>query len=168
MACTLEYLVSINGSIQNLLLSWKGSKDIKSFSPPVAMRQTPYGPFSPPRCPRTLFLLLCNSISQYHHKNFLSKLPYTLPVYEVCVPYKLPQYPQGSPFLTTGCLWAQRHTVLYCMMHYHAQRSPYTLFHPTLPHNTNKHTQDSKSNDSNIPDASVGKVVDQTLVCASI
>lgn len=38
----------------------------------------------------------------------------------------------------------------------------------TPAHNTNKHTQDSQSNDSNIPDASVGKIVDQTLVGASI
>lgn len=103
-----------------------------------------------------------------HH---ILKLHYMLPAYEVHVPYKLPQYPQGGPFLITGCLWAQMQT------QYHIANDalscteillfPPPLF-PPLPHNTNKHTQDSKSNDSNIPDASVGKIVDQTLVCASI
>lgn len=47
------------------------------------------------------------------------------------------------------------------------QRIPIAQF-PPLPHNPNKHTQDSESDDSNIPAASIRKIVDQTLVCASV
>lgn len=37
-----------------------------------------------------------------------------------------------------------------------------------FPHNPNTHTQDGQSDDSNIPAASVRKIVDQTLVRASV
>jgi len=58
-------------------------------------------------------------------------------------------------------------TILFCYDALTCRGAPCPSSSP-LPHNPNKHTQDSKSNDSNIPDASVGKIVDQALVCASI
>lgn len=61
-----------------------------------------------------------------------------------------------------GTQYSVAHDALSCTM------VPLSLPLPPSPHNTNKHTQDSKSNDSNIPNASVGKIVDQTLVGASI
>lgn len=168
---THSVLFNILGSIQYYLLLWEGSKSLRSILFSCCYAQACYNPLDLINAPT----LYSRFFAAPHHKlatrlslHHILKLSNTTSAYEGCEPinsHNTHNQPCPSPQYVHGIQCTQHHIFLLWASSY--REFPYpssSLF----PHSPNKHTQDSESDDSNIPAASIRKIVDQTLVCASV